>query len=94
MNGEKRSAPKAGIFDLRNVIGLLLAIYGVVLVLAGLFGTSAAAVRKSVGVNANVWAGVVMLVMAAVFIGWAWLRPTVVREHPAEPERPAAPEER
>lgn len=68
----------AGVFDIRNVIGALLAIYGVVLLLMGLFGDKE--LDKTGDVNANLWAGVVLLVVGVVFLGWARLRPVVVDE--------------
>jgi len=78
MDNEKRTASRAGLFDVRNIIGLLLAIYGAVLVLTGLLGTSSQQVDKAAGVNANLWSGIVMLLVAAFLMGWAKLRPTVV----------------
>jgi len=80
----------AGAFDIRNIIGLLLGIYGVVLLLAGLFLD--AETGKTGGVNANLWTGLALVVAAIVFLGWARLRPIVVPEHvePVEddPTRP------
>ena len=35
------SAHKAGLFDIRNIIGALMAVYGVILTLAGLLGEQA-----------------------------------------------------
>lgn len=69
----------AGAFDIRNIIGLLLGIYGVVLVLAGLFMDSEES--KTGGVNANLWAGLALVVASVLFLGWARLRPIVVPEH-------------
>ncbi|GAB3438787.1 hypothetical protein GCM10027517_11480 [Phycicoccus ginsengisoli] len=76
----------AGAFDIRNIIGLLLGIYGVVLLLAGFFLDPAK--DKTGGVNANLWTGLGLAVAAAVFLGWARWRPIVVPEHvePAEPD--------
>lgn len=71
------SGHTAGAFDIRTVIGLLFAIYGVVLVVVGLVQPQAE-IAKSAGVNINLWGGVGMLVFAAFMIGWARLRPIVV----------------
>ena len=71
-------ATKAGAFDIRNFIGALLGLYGVVLLLTGIFGTDEAALAKSDGVNVNIWTGIALLVSGAIFIGWARLRPVVV----------------
>ena len=74
---------KAGLFDIRNIIGALLALYGVILVLAGLLGEHEP--EKTGGVNANLWTGLGLLVVAAVFLGWAKWRPIVV---PADVDAP------
>lgn len=63
------------LFDIRNVIGSLLAVYGVILLLMGLFGDPE--VDKTGGPNANLWAGIALLVVGAVFILWGVLRPVV-----------------
>lgn len=78
---------KAGLFDIRRIIGALLGIYGVVLVVAGIVGTSSADVARSAGVNANLWSGVALLLVAAFFAVWAHLRPTVI-QHPHDEEPP------
>lgn len=69
---------KAGAFDIRNIIGALMGVYGVILVLAGIFGDKA--LEKTGGVNANLWTGLALVAVAAIFIGWARLRPIVVPE--------------
>lgn len=71
------SGHSAGAFDIRTVIALLFAIYGVVLVVLG-FIQPQAEIDKSAGLNINLWAGVAMVVFAAVFIAWARLRPITV----------------
>ena len=71
------SGHTAGAFDIRTVIALLFAIYGIVLVVVGLVEPQAE-IAKSAGVNINLWGGVGMLVFAAVMVGWARLRPIVV----------------
>jgi drug/metabolite transporter (DMT)-like permease len=71
----------AGILDIRNIIGALLGIYGVILVLMGLFGDQEG--EKTGDVDANLWAGLALAVVAVVFIAWAKLRPVRVPEsHP------------
>ena len=66
----------AGALDIRNIIGGLLGAYGVILLLTGIFGDTEE--DKTGGVNANLWAGLVLVVMSAIFLGWALLRPVVV----------------
>jgi hypothetical protein len=73
--GEKHAA---GAFDVRNVIAGLIGLYGVVLVIVGIVDRSAEALEKAGGVNANLWAGVAMIVVAAGFALWSRLRPIIV----------------
>lgn len=84
--GTERTGSKntAGIFDIRNIIGALLAIDGVILLLMGLFADVEA--DKTGDVNANLWAGIALTVVGVGFLAWARLRPVVVpdeiaREH-------------
>ena len=70
----------AGAFDIRNIIGGLIGLYGVILTLMGIFGDKE--LDKTGGVNANLWAGLAMLAFGASFLAWARLRPVVVPEHP------------
>ena len=69
---------RAGIFDIRNIIGALLGIDGLIILLVGIFGD--AEEDKTGGVNANLWAGLVLVVMSAISLGWAWMRPVVAPE--------------
>jgi len=68
----------AGAFDVRTIIGALLTIYGVVLLLMGLFGDTAE--DKTGGVNANLWAGLALLAVGIFFLAWARLKPIVVAD--------------
>jgi drug/metabolite transporter (DMT)-like permease len=84
MATESTSQPKkAGAFDIRLIIALLIGVYGVILTVMGAFFTSDAELKKAADVNINLWAGLGMLVVSALFIIWAKVRPLVV---PAEPE--------
>ena len=76
----KQGRHTAGAFDIRNFIGILLGLFGLVLLGAGVFAFSPDEAAKTGGVNANLWAGLVLVVMSAIFLGWAWLRPVVVPE--------------
>jgi hypothetical protein len=78
---------KAGAFDIRVFIGSLIGIYGLVLVLVGLFGTSDAQLAKSDDLNINLWAGLGMVAVAGGFFLWARLRPVIV---PVDPDAPPA----
>jgi hypothetical protein len=68
----------AGILDIRNIIGALLGIYGVILLASGLFGDDGG--EQTGDVNANLWAGLVLLAVGLGFIAWARLRPVKVPE--------------
>jgi len=68
----------AGFFDIRNVIGALMAVYGVILILMGAFGDEEG--EKTGDVNANLWAGIALLVVGIIFLAWARIRPVVVDE--------------
>ena len=71
-----RNQHTAGAFDIRNIIGGLIGLYGVVLTVMGIFGDEEG--DKTGGVNANLWAGLVMLVIGAGFLIWARVRPVIV----------------
>jgi amino acid transporter len=74
---------KAGAFDIRVVIALLVGIYGVVLTVLGIIADPAE-VDKADGININLWGGIAMLVFAALFVVWARVRPIVVPVEKAE----------
>jgi len=73
----------AGAFDIRNIIGGLIGLYGLILTLMGIFGDKE--LDKTGGVNANLWAGLIMLAIGLGFLLWARLRPVVVPEHETTP---------
>ena len=73
---DKKAKKTAGALDVRNIIGTLMAVYGVILVVMGVFSDSTA--KLTGDVNANLFAGLGLLAVAAVFLIWARLRPIVV----------------
>ncbi len=81
----------AGAFDIRNIIGSLLAIYGVILTLMGLFADPET--EKTGGINANLYAGLALLVVGVGFIVWSRVKPVVVPDDVPhvedDPVRPA-----
>jgi hypothetical protein len=77
---EARAARLANRFDIRRLIGGVFLLYGVVLLVLGIFGSSHVK-NKAAGININLWTGIGMLVFAALMIAWALLRPV-------EPEPP------
>jgi hypothetical protein len=82
---------RAGVFDIRSIIGLLLAAYGFVLTITGLLATSQQDLAKSGGVNLNLWTGLGLLLASSVFFVWARLRPVLV---PAESDVSPGQEQR
>ena len=92
MSENTTEKPKVSLFDIRNIIGALLGIYGVVLVIMS-FVTSDRQLAKASGVNANLWVGIGLLAFAAFFIAWAALRPIVVDEEQLEADKRAVEEE-
>jgi membrane-bound ClpP family serine protease len=80
MSSTDNGKRKVGVFDIRFVIGGLIGLYGVVLTLLGLFNASDEELARGDGVNINLWAGLGMLVFAAVMGAWAYWRPVIVPE--------------
>jgi len=76
---KQSSGHTAGALDIRNIIGGLLAVYGVILVAMGLFGDKE--LDKTGDVNANLWSGLALLVVGLAFLAWARIKPVVVPEH-------------
>jgi hypothetical protein len=70
----------AGAYDVRVFIAGLIGFYGIVLVLMGLFADSSDDRAKTGDVNANLWAGLVMILAALAFAVWTRLRPVIVDE--------------
>ena len=68
----------AGAFDVRSIIGGLLGLYGVILVITGLWFTDIAEKVKVDGENLNLMVGIGLIVFAVLFIGWVVLRPLKV----------------
>lgn len=77
---EARAARLANRFDIRRLIGGLFLLYGVVLFVLGIVGTSNVK-NKAAGINIDLWTGIGMILFAIFMIGWALLRPV-------EPEPP------
>jgi hypothetical protein len=83
-----RATGMTSLFDLRVVIGGLLALYGVILTVMGIFASDQAK-AKAAGININLWAGLVILAGGAIFLAWARLRPLRAEDlQDADPDRP------
>jgi hypothetical protein len=87
----------ADLFDVRRVIGGLLGVYGLILLVLGLFASDED-IEQAAGTNVNLWAGIGLLLVGAVFFAWALARPVgseLVAGHdePGGPGGPKAPAE-
>lgn len=84
-----------GAFDIRIFIGSLIGIFGILLVGMGLFAFTEAAAVKTGGINANLWAGLVMIAFAIGFVVWTKLEPLRIvvsdNEEGAETPKDIAP---
>jgi drug/metabolite transporter (DMT)-like permease len=86
LGGRPDGAPhKAGAFDIRNIVAALLGFYGIVLVIMGIVANSAQQRAKTGDLNANLWAGIAMAVVAAAFVVWSRLRPVIIDERSSGP---------
>jgi hypothetical protein len=79
---EAKAAIIANRFDIRRIIGGLFLLYGAILVVVGIVGTSAIK-HKAAGINVDLWTGLGMLVFGVLMIVWALQRPVM----PDPPER-------
>ena len=76
---DQAEAPSAAsqLFDLRTMIALLFGVYGIVLVVQGLVFDTEAEIAKAGGIHINLWSGIGMVVVAALFLLWVRMRPLV-----------------
>lgn len=72
------------LFDIRTIVGALLGCYGLVLVVTSVVHDTAAERARAGGWNINLWAGIGMLIAAAVFGLWVVLRPVRAVTEPEE----------
>jgi len=74
--------------DLRLPIGLMFSLFGVILIVYG-FVSNEAIYQRSLGINVNLWWGVVLLVFGLVMLGFAVRRPKLPPQE-QDRHRPAA----
>ena len=91
--GAEKTRHTAGAFDIRTFIAALMGLYGVILVLTGIFGADETTNGSKTAGNVNLWVGLCLLVFAALMEGWALWRPTVIDEEQLARDRAAAEEE-
>jgi hypothetical protein len=82
----RERARTAGAFDIRLIIAMLFALFGLVITAVGLVGTDAEDIAKAAGLNINLYSGIAMLAFAAAFTVWAKLRPITVPDEVPESE--------
>ncbi|MER7051661.1 hypothetical protein [Streptomyces sp. NPDC000351] len=80
---ETKSVTAARLFDIRQIIGGLFVVYGVIVTIAGLVASDDE-IDKAQGVNINLWTGLGMLVLGLFFLAWLKLRPTAPPPPPVE----------
>lgn len=69
----EQQARFADLFDLRRIIGGLFVLYGLILLVLGI-GASDEDIERAADVNINLWMGLALLVVGALFIVWALTR--------------------
>lgn len=69
------------LFDIRTIVGGLLACYGAILIVVALSYDTEYQRMKTGGIDINLWAGIGMAAVGLVFLAWVRLRP--VREFAA-----------
>jgi hypothetical protein len=75
-------ATASRLFDLRTLIGGLFVLYGVILIVVGLFDTDEE-IAKADGIRINLWLGLSMFLLGALFLLWARLRPLKLERGPS-----------
>jgi hypothetical protein len=71
---EATARKAANRFDLRRIIGGVFLVYGAILTVVGIVGSDEVK-NKADGINVNLWTGLAMLVVGAMMIAWALMRP-------------------
>lgn len=84
---DPKDATASKLFDLRALIGGLFVLYGVLLTVVGIFDNEAE-IAKADGIRINLWIGLSMFVLGALFLLWVWLRPLKIEKHPLNEDTP------
>jgi hypothetical protein len=87
---DAEDATASRLFDLRTLIGGLFVLYGLLLSVVGLFDNDQE-IAKADGIRINLWLGLAMLLLGALFLYWAWARPLKIERHPLNEDEPGAP---
>ncbi len=73
---EIKAARAANRFDIRRLIGGLFLLYGVVLTVVGIVGSSHVR-HYADGIDVDLWTGLGMLIFGALMVFWALARPVM-----------------
>jgi drug/metabolite transporter (DMT)-like permease len=71
-------------FDLRRIIGAVMLLYGLILLIVGIVGSDEVK-NKASDINVNLWTGLGMLVVGALMVAWALLRPVAPTDDAPQP---------
>ena len=71
---EATARKAANRFDIRRIIGGVFLVYGLILTVVGIVGSDEVK-NKAAGINVNLWTGLAMLVVGAMMVAWALMRP-------------------
>ncbi|WP_067687635.1 hypothetical protein [Nocardia jejuensis] len=63
------------LFDIRTIVGSLLACYGIILIVVALTYDSEFQRIKTGGIDINLWSGIAMTAVGLAFFAWVLLRP-------------------
>jgi hypothetical protein len=80
MSNSNELTKTAGAFDIRNFIGILLGIFGIILTIAGLVDFTPDEAERTGGIDANLWTGIGLIIAAIIFLVWAKIRPIRIVE--------------
>lgn len=83
---ENQPSRSASLFDLRTVIAVLFGLFGVILTIVGLVGETPEGLEKAGGIALNLWTGIGMLVLAALFTAWLLARPAISGDGGGRPD--------
>lgn len=84
-----RGSASSRLFDLRDLIAGIFAVFGVALIVAGALD-GPAELAKASGVRINLWTGIGMVALSAVFVAWRLWRPLRREDVPPAADRDAA----
>ena len=89
-NRDSGDATASKLFDLRTLIGALFVLYGLILTVVGLLDSDEE-IAKADGIRINLWLGLSMLLLGALFLLWVRLRPLKLEAGPSTQEGDGVP---